>query len=77
MDFCLFKQTLFNGCADWVSRFNHPQPENTLSPQIEAIYQELLQLEQSLKELAVCRPTHPMRSPHSLTEQQKIIDLAG
>jgi hypothetical protein len=71
MNVSLIKQALSN----LVSRFNHPQ-QDALPPQVDAIYQELIQLEQSLREFTAC-PTSAIRPPNPLTEQQKIIDLAG
>jgi hypothetical protein len=43
---------------------------------IDAFQLEIYQIEQSLREMAT-RPSPRVKHPRPLTEQQKIIDLAG
>jgi hypothetical protein len=67
--------TISSGLSDFMERFA-AQDWQTTSPPIDAISQEIHQLEQSLAEIAT-RPSRVIRTPKPLTEQQKIIDLAG
>lgn len=61
-----------SGLLDYITN----EAWQTTSPPIDAISQEIHQLEQSLAEIAT-RPSRVIRAPQPLTEQQKIIDLAG
>lgn len=68
-------KTITNGLSDLMGRFSYEE-WHTISPPIDTISQEIHQLEQSLAEIAT-RPSRVIRTPKPLTEQQKIIDLAG
>ena len=68
-------RTITSGVAGLVNRFTSEAWSNA-SPPIDTISQEIYQLEQSLAEIAT-RPSRAIRAPQPLTEQQKILDLAG
>ncbi|GAB4451211.1 MAG: hypothetical protein Kow0031_33820 [Anaerolineae bacterium] len=68
-------KSISSGLSGLKDRFGD-EARQAAAPPIDAISQEIYQLEQSLAEIAT-RPSRIIRAPKPLTEQQKIIDLAG
>ncbi len=76
MDIKLLRHVITNKLIAFVNLFIHDQWESASPPAKDALQQEIYQIEQSLVEIAT-RPSRVIRKPQPLTEQQKIIDLAG
>jgi hypothetical protein len=72
MDIMLLRSRISNMLAGFVVR----QEYTAHLPAGDTLEQEIYRLEQSLAEMAT-RPSRVIRQPKPLTEQQKIIDLAG
>jgi hypothetical protein len=76
MSFMLLKQVIHREFFSiFRSQENHGFEQTPHTP-TDAIQLEIYRLEQSLKEMAT-HPSPRVRNPRPLTEQQKIIDLAG
>ena len=76
MDFASAKQAITQQVRSLLSDFTGSTWSQVSSPPVDAFYQEIYQIEQSLVDIAT-RPSRPIRQSKPLTEQQKIIDLAG
>lgn len=76
MDMMLLGKTLAGKMNAVFGRFSDNTWEVASSNPIDTLHLEINQLEQSLTEIAT-RPTRIIAKPKPLTEQQKIIDLAG
>ena len=78
MDIKLLRHTLTEKLTAFVNQlsYNHDPREAVSTRKMDALQQEIYQIEQSLVEIAT-RPNRVIRKPQPLTEQQKIIDLAG
>ncbi|RMF01260.1 MAG: hypothetical protein D6768_11010 [Chloroflexi bacterium] len=76
MDMMLLGKTLAGKMSAVFGRFSDNTWEVAPSTPLDALHLEIYQLEQSLQEIAT-RPNRIITKPKPLTEQQKIIDLAG
>lgn len=76
MDFASIKQAITQQARSWLYNLSGNTWPQVSPPPVDGLYQEIYQIEQSLVDLAT-RPSRPLRQSKPLTEQQKIIDLAG
>ena len=76
MDIASVKQAIAEQVQSLLHSFSDSSWPPVSSPPMDAFYQEIYQIEQSLVDIAT-RPSRPIRQSKPLTEQQKIIDLAG
>jgi hypothetical protein len=77
MDFAFLKQAITQQVRGLLHNLTGSSWPQVSSPPVDAIYQEIYHIEQSMVDIAT-RPSRPAaRQAKPLTEQQKIIDLAG
>ena len=79
MDLMLKRQAIVAQVSAFVARITGHRWDIAPSQTVDALQQEIHQIEQSLNDVAT-RPSQVVRKPQALTpltEQQKIIDLAG
>lgn len=82
MEATLTGRNIINRMIDFVDHFvekrQQVRPPQTINA-LDALYEEICRMEQALADMAT-RPSRIVRNPklvEPLTEQQKIIDLAG
>jgi hypothetical protein len=77
MDFAFLKQAIAQQVRGLLLNLTGGNWPQVSPPPVDALYQEIYQIEQSVVDIAT-RPSRPARrQAKPLTEQQKIIDLAG
>ncbi len=76
MDILPLRHRISTTLISFVARFSEPDWDAAPPRATDTLQQEICQLEQALVEFAT-RPSRVVRAPKPLTEQQKIIDLAG
>jgi hypothetical protein len=77
MDFAFLKQAITQQARGLLYNLTGSNWPQVSPPPVDAFYQEIYQIERSMVDIAT-RPSRPAaRQAKPLTEQQKIIDLAG
>ncbi len=76
MDIVLLRHRISDTLTSLVGKLAETKGDAAPQNPMDVLHQEICQLEQSIVEIAT-RPSRAIRSPKPITEQQKIIDLAG
>ena len=77
MDSVLSSRGLVSRLIDFLDRFRQDRRHVISSPPLDVFQQEINQIEKVLADTRPSRIVRQAASPESLTEQQKIMDLAG